>query len=208
MYKSIIKPFLDFSCALVILVIASPIILVVTVLLSFSNSGKPFFTQIRPGKNSKLFRIIKFKTMTDALDTNGKLAPDADRLTAIGKFVRATSLDELPQLFNVISGKMSLVGPRPLLPAYLDYYTKEQMKRHDVKPGITGWAQVNGRNSISWEDKFSLDVWYVQNQSFKLDLKILIMTVKKVLVSEGISAEGHETMPTLIEYLESKKKNS
>ena len=205
MYKSIIKPFLDISCALVILVIASPIILVVTVLLSFSNSGKPFFTQIRPGKNSKLFRIIKFKTMTDALDASGKLAPDADRLTAIGKFVRATSLDELPQLFNVISGKMSLVGPRPLLPAYLDYYTKEQMKRHDVKPGITGWAQVNGRNSISWEDKFSLDVWYVRNQSFKLDLKILIMTVKKVLVSEGISAEGHETMPTLIEYLESKE---
>ena len=165
----------------------------VTIGLFFANDGKPFFFQLRPGKNGKIFKIIKFKTMTDKKDENGNLLPDADRLTKIGSFVRKTSLDEIPQLLNVIKGDMSLVGPRPLLPKYLELYNDFQRRRNEVKPGITGWAQVNGRNSISWEKKFEYDVWYVDNVSFLLDIKILIMTVLKVVKSEGINEQGQAT---------------
>lgn len=165
------------------------------VVLVFANSGTPFFLQNRPGKQERVFSIIKFKTMNDKKDEDGCLLSDEMRLTNIGKFVRKISLDEIPQLLNVIKGDMSLVGPRPLLVEYLDLYSEEQKRRHEVKPGITGWAQVNGRNAISWEDKFKLDVWYVDNQSFWLDLKILFRTIKKVLFRDGISAQGEVTMP-------------
>jgi len=157
------------------------------------NNGKPFFFQIRPGKNEKLFKIIKFKTMTDKKDRDGELLPDKDRLTSIGIFVRKTSLDEIPQLINVLIGNMSLIGPRPLLPEYLPLYTEKQSKRHLVKPGITGWAQVNGRNAISWEKKFEYDIWYVEHLSFILDIKIILKTIKKVIVSEGVNTEGQAT---------------
>ncbi|MGV8947035.1 MAG: sugar transferase [Lutibacter sp.] len=195
MYKKIIKPLIDFFAALLGLLLLSPLLLVVWLALSIANQGKPFFFQQRPGKNGKIFTIVKFKTMNDKKDNEGNLLPDAERLTLVGKIVRKTSLDELPQLFNVIKGDMSLIGPRPLLPEYLPLYTKEQQKRHNVKPGITGWAQVNGRNAISWEQKFEYDVWYVKHLSFLLDMKILFLTIKKVLVSDGIAAEGHTTMP-------------
>jgi lipopolysaccharide/colanic/teichoic acid biosynthesis glycosyltransferase len=158
------------------------------------GKGGVFFTQQRPGKDEVVFKLLKFKTMNDQRDAKGDLLPDAERLTAIGKFIRKTSLDELPQLWNVLKGDMSLVGPRPLLVQYLPLYTDEQKRRHLVKPGITGWAQVNGRNAISWEEKFKLDVWYVDNVSFFLDVKILFLTIKKVFVREGISAQGHATM--------------
>ena len=171
----------------------SPVFVLVTIGLFFANDGKPFFFQLRPGKNGKIFKIIKFKTMTDKKDENGNLLPDADRLTKIGSFVRKTSLDEIPQLLNVIKGDMSLVGPRPLLPKYLELYNDFQRRRNEVKPGITGWAQVNGRNSISWEKKFEYDVWYVDNVSFLLDIKILILTVLKVVKSEGINEQGQAT---------------
>jgi len=194
MYKTTIKPFLDFLAALIGLILLSPILVIVTLLLAIANKGKPFFFQTRPGENERLFSIIKFKTMNDKKDKNGNLLPDAERLTAIGKFVRKTSLDEIPQLLNVLKGDMSLVGPRPLLPEYLPLYTLEQKKRHDVKPGITGWAQVNGRNALSWSDKFKRDVEYVEQQSFVLDCKILFLTLKKVLVSEGISQKGQVGM--------------
>ncbi len=194
MYSKIIKPTFDFLTALVGLLILSPIFIVVTLALTIANKGKPFFVQKRPGKNERIFSIIKFKTMNDKRDAAGKLLPDAERLTGIGKFVRKTSLDEIPQLLNVLKGDMSLVGPRPLLPEYLALYNKEQKKRHQVRPGITGWAQVNGRNAISWQDKFAYDVWYVKHQSFLVDLKILGRTIKKVLVSEGIAAEGNATI--------------
>ena len=194
MYKTTIKPFLDFLAALIGLILLSPILVIVTLLLAIANKGKPFFFQTRPGENERLFSIIKFKTMNDKKDKNGNLLPDAERLTAIGKFVRKTSLDEIPQLLNVLKGDMSLVGPRPLLPEYLPLYTLEQKKRHDVKPGITGWAQVNGRNALSWSDKFKRDVEYVEQQSFVLDCKILFLTLKKVLVSEGISQNGQVGM--------------
>jgi len=193
MYKTIIKPFLDFTTALIGLILISPIFLLVTIALFFANNGKPFFIQARPGKHGRLFSIIKFKTMNDKKDGKGNMLPDAERLTAIGKLVRNTSLDELPQLINVLKGEMSFVGPRPLLPEYLPLYNKEQKKRHLVKPGITGWAQVNGRNAISWQQKFALDVWYVKHQSFALDLKILFLTVKKVFKSEGINTQGQAT---------------
>lgn len=193
MYKTITKPLLDVTAALIALLILSPLFLLVTLALTIANNGKPFFIQKRPGKNERIFSIIKFKTMNDAKDTQGNLLPDAQRLTAVGKFVRKTSLDELPQLINVLKGDMSFVGPRPLLPQYLPLYNEEQRKRHDVKPGITGWAQVNGRNAISWQQKFALDVWYVENQSLWLDIKILFLTFKKVFKSEGITAEGQAT---------------
>jgi lipopolysaccharide/colanic/teichoic acid biosynthesis glycosyltransferase len=193
MYKTTIKPFLDFLAALIGLILMSPIFVIVTLLLALANEGKPFFFQRRPGKNGQLFSIIKFKTMTDKKDKKGNLLPDAERLTAVGKFVRKTSLDEIPQLLNVLKGDMSLVGPRPLLPEYLPLYTLEQKRRHEVKPGITGWAQVNGRNALSWSDKFKRDVEYVEQQSFVLDCKILFLTLKKVLVSEGISQNGQAT---------------
>jgi lipopolysaccharide/colanic/teichoic acid biosynthesis glycosyltransferase len=195
MYKNIFKIVLDFAAALVGLLLLSPILLVVILFLYFANSGKPFFIQERPGKNGKVFKIIKFKTMNDAKDKSGQLLPDAQRLTGIGKFVRKTSLDEIPQLLNVVMGDMSLIGPRPLLPSYLDYYSPFQNRRHEVKPGITGWAQVNGRNAISWDEKFELDVWYVDHLTFALDLKIIIKTLQKIIKTNEISAEGHATMP-------------
>jgi lipopolysaccharide/colanic/teichoic acid biosynthesis glycosyltransferase len=175
------------------LIILSPIFIFVTIGLYFANQGKPFFLQTRPGKNGKLFKIIKFKTMNDKKDLAGNLLPDEHRLTKIGKFVRKTSLDEIPQLLNVIKEDMSLIGPRPLLPEYLPLYSETQNRRHEVKPGITGWAQVNGRNAISWEQKFEYDVWYVDNVSIILDFKILFMTIKKVFISEGINANNSMT---------------
>ncbi len=193
MYKNFIKPVIDFVLALVGFLFLSPVFVMVTIGLFFANDGKPFFFQLRPGKDGKIFKIIKFKTMTDKKDENGNLLPDADRLTKIGSFVRKTSLDEIPQLLNVIKGDMALVGPRPLLPQYLELYNDFQRRRNEVKPGITGWAQVNGRNSISWEKKFEYDVWYVDNVSFLLDVKILIMTVLKVVKSEGINEQGQAT---------------
>ena len=193
MYKNFIKPAIDFVLALVGFLFLSPVFVLVTIGLFFANDGKPFFFQLRPGKDGKIFKIIKFKTMTDKKDENGNLLPDADRLTKIGSFVRKTSLDEIPQLLNVIKGDMALVGPRPLLPQYLELYNDFQRRRNEVKPGITGWAQVNGRNSISWEKKFEYDVWYVDNVSFLLDIKILILTVLKVVKSEGINEQGQAT---------------
>jgi len=194
MYKTLLKPLLDFTAALTGILLLSPIFLLVTLGLFVSNNGKPFFFQLRPGKDGKIFKIVKFKTMNDKKDHEGNVLPDAKRLTKIGSFVRKTSLDELPQLFNVLKGEMSLVGPRPLLPEYLPLYSEEQNRRHEVKPGITGWAQVNGRNAISWEDKFKYDVWYVNNVRFLVDLNILFLTIKKVLGSEGINSETTATM--------------
>ncbi|MCG2419770.1 sugar transferase [Aequorivita sp. F47161] len=193
MYKSLLKPFFDFLCALIGLLVLSPIFLVVWLCLAIVNNGKPFFFQRRPGKDERIFTIVKFKTMNDKCDDKGQLLPDSKRLTAMGSFVRKTSLDELPQLLNVLKGDMSFVGPRPLLPEYLSLYNETQRKRHNVKPGITGWAQVNGRNAISWEQKFDYDVWYVEHQSFALDLQILLKTVKKVFKSEGITQQGQVT---------------
>ncbi|MGZ9675089.1 sugar transferase [Flavobacterium sp. GNP001] len=194
MYKNIIKPVFDFLTALSLLLLLSPLFLVAFIGLFFANSGKPFFVQVRPGLNGRLFKIIKFKTMNDRKSADGNLLPDAERLTKIGSFVRKTSLDELPQLLNVLKGDMSIVGPRPLLPEYLHLYNELQQRRHEVKPGITGWAQVNGRNAISWEQKFDYDVWYVMNCSLILDIRILLLTVKKVFVREGISQDGEVTM--------------
>ncbi len=194
MYKSFFKYFIDFSVSLLGLILISPVFIVITVCLLAANSGKPFFFQERPGKNGKIFRVIKFKTMNDKRDKNGNLLPDAERLTKIGKFVRRTSLDEIPQLLNVLRGDMSLIGPRPLLPGYLPLYNKEQARRHEVCPGITGWAQVNGRNAISWEQKFKYDVWYVDHVSFLLDMKIFWMTIIKVFKSEGINSATSATM--------------
>lgn len=194
MYQSFFKRVLDFVAALIGLIILSPIFLIVTVGLFFANQGKPFFFQRRPGQHGVIFKIIKFKTMNDKKDANGNLLPDAERLTKIGSFVRKTSLDEIPQLLNVLKGDMSLIGPRPLLVHYLDLYSDFQNRRHEVKPGITGWAQVNGRNAISWDTKFELDVWYVENISFVLDLKILFKTVLKVIKSEGINAADAATI--------------
>jgi len=194
MYKSIFKRLLDFLAALIGFILLSPIFIVVTIGLFFANQGKPFFFQVRPGKNERLFKIIKFKTMNDKKGVDGQLLPDSERLTKIGSFVRKTSLDEIPQLLNVIKGDMSLIGPRPLLPQYLPLYNKLQKRRHEIQPGITGWAQINGRNAISWNQKFEYDVWYVDNCNFILDIKILFLTIKKVFVSEGISQEGNATM--------------
>lgn len=194
MYKNFLKRFIDFTIALVGLVLLMPIFIIVTLGLFFVNQGKPFFFQKRPGKNGHIFAIIKFKTMNDKTDIAGKLLPDGERLTKIGSFVRKTSLDEIPQLINVIKGDMSIVGPRPLLVDYLPLYNDFQKRRHDVKPGITGWAQVNGRNAISWSEKFKLDVWYVDNLSFLLDLKIILMTVLKVIKSEDINQANKVTV--------------
>lgn len=193
MYIKIIKPFFDCIFALALLLIASPIIILVAIVLTLANEGSPFFLQNRPGKNGEIFTIIKFKTMTDKKDKLGNLLPDAERITSVGRFVRSTSLDELPQLLNVLKADMSFVGPRPLLPQYLPLYSDFQKQRHNVKPGITGWAQVNGRNAISWQQKFEYDVWYVDNINLVLDIKILFLTVKKVFVKEGISQEGQAT---------------
>lgn len=194
MYKQFLKRILDFSVAIVSLILFSPIFIITIFILYFVNQGKPFFSQVRPGKYGRLFRIIKFRTMNNKRDKHGKLLPDSLRITVPGAFVRKLSIDELPQLINVLKGDMSLVGPRPLLPEYLPLYSNEQFKRHQVKPGITGWAQVNGRNSISWHQKFSLDVWYVDNVSFVLDIKIIMLTVRKVLIKDGISSKTSATM--------------
>lgn len=193
MYIKVIKPFLDIAIAVFAFVLLFPVFFIVLILLFLLNTSNPFFIQTRPGKNGKLFNIIKFKTMNDKKDKNGNLLSDEIRLTTLGKMVRKTSLDELPQLLNVIKGDMSIVGPRPLLPQYLKLYSKEQARRHDVKPGITGWAQVNGRNAISWNKKFEYDVWYVNNISFLLDFKILFLTIKKVIKSEDINTHGEAT---------------
>jgi undecaprenyl phosphate N,N'-diacetylbacillosamine 1-phosphate transferase len=193
MYKNFLKRFFDLCVALIGFVLLSPFFIAVTIGLYFANKGKPFFFQSRPGLNEKIFKIIKFKTMNDKKDENGDLLADERRLTPIGAFVRKTSLDEIPQLINVLKGDMSIVGPRPLLPQYLALYNEFQKKRHNVRPGITGWAQVNGRNAISWGKKFELDIWYVNHLSLILDIKIFFLTIKKVFVREGVSAEGQVT---------------
>ena len=195
MYKNGIKRFFDFCIAFIAIIVLSPILLFTTIFLHFANKGAgAFFTQERPGKDAKIFRVIKFKTMTDERDSNGSLLPDAQRLTKVGRIVRSLSLDELPQLFNVLKGDMALIGPRPLLVKYLPLYTAEQMRRHEVRPGITGWAQVNGRNTISHTKKFEYDVWYVDHLTFALDCKILFLTIKKVFAREGISSKTSSTM--------------
>ena len=195
MYRDFFKRGIDFLIALVALVCISPVLAVVTIWLHFANKGAgAFFLQERPGLHGKIFKIIKFKTMTDERDAEGNLLPDADRLTKVGRFVRSTSIDELPQLINVLKGDMALVGPRPLLPEYLPLYSIEQARRHEVRPGITGWAQCHGRNAITWADKFKLDVWYVNNCTFLTDIKILIRTINTVLNRNGISQEGNATM--------------
>ena len=194
MYKIFIKPIIDFLFALIILCLIWPALILLAVILSIQNLGTPFFKQIRPGKNGKLFTIYKFKTMRDTRDDHGNLVPDNQRLTTIGKIVRKLSLDELPQLWNILKGEMSFVGPRPLLPEYLPLYNLEQQKRHWVKPGITGWAQVNGRNAISWQQKFEYDKWYVVHQSFKLDIKILFMTINKIFHTQEVNASNQITM--------------
>lgn len=194
MYKSFFKRFLDFTLTAIGLVVISPLLLLITLLLFFANKGKPFFFQERPGKNERIFRLVKFKTMNDRRDAQGKLLPDAQRLTRVGAFIRSTSLDELPQLFNVLMGDMSLIGPRPLLVRYLPRYNQRQARRHEVRPGITGWAQVNGRNAICWEEKFELDVYYVEHLSFSLDVRILSRTILKVFSREGINTAPGTTM--------------
>ena len=194
MFRHFIKPFGDLIISLLLLIILSPIILLTSILLLMANNGKILFFQQRPGLNCKPFQIVKFKSMRDAFDKNGDPLPDDVRLTKVGRFIRSASLDELLQLLNVLKGDMSLVGPRPLLMQYLSRYNNEQIKRHNVKPGITGWAQVNGRNAISWEEKFKLDVEYVEKQSFLLDIKILWMTFINVIQRKGISADSHVTM--------------
>ena len=195
MYKNCLKRILDFWIALIVLVVISPLLLAVTIWLHFANKGAgAFFLQERPGKNAKIFKIIKFKTMTDERDTDGNLLPDELRLTKVGNFVRSTSIDELPQLINVLKGDMSLIGPRPLLPEYLPLYSKEQARRHEVRPGISGWAQCHGRNAISWTERFKLDVWYVDHVSLKTDMEIVFITFKKVFQRADVSEEGCATM--------------
>ena len=194
MYCTFFKRIIDFTLSVIGLLVFSPLLLVLFMLLAFANGGKVFFWQDRPGRNGKVFRLFKFKTMNDRTDAAGKLLPDKDRLTGIGRFIRSTSMDELPQLINVLKGDMTLVGPRPLLIKYLPLYSPEQARRHEVRPGITGWTQVNGRNNLSWEEKFKLDVWYVDNLSFLLDIKILFKTVLKVFKREGINQGGQATM--------------
>ena len=194
MYKSYIKRIFSFLIALLALICIGWLLMIIAFWLYFANKGAGvFFFQERPGKDEKIFKVVKFKTMSDERDENGDLLPDEDRLTKVGKFVRSTSLDELPQLFNVLKGNMALIGPRPLLPEYLPLYSSEQKRRHEVRPGITGWAQVNGRNNISWKKKFEYDVWYVDHLSFRLDVKIILMSIKKVLFREDINKEGEAT---------------
>lgn len=195
MYRHFFKRFFDFWIALVALICISPILVVVTIWLHFANKGAgAVFLQERPGLNGKIFKIVKFKTMTDERGADGELLPDSERLTRVGRFVRSTSIDELPQLFNVLKGDMSLIGPRPLLVQYLPLYSAEQARRHEVRPGITGWAQCHGRNAISWGEKFKLDVWYVDNLSLKTDLQIIFITIKKVLCRADISQQGEATI--------------
>jgi len=194
MYRNFIKRVIDCLVALVLLILALPVLLIAAALLFFSNNGKVFFAQERPGRKTRLFRVIKFKTMNDKKDPNGKLLTDRERLTPAGKFIRTTSIDELPQMINVLKGDMSLIGPRPLLPRYLLLYNEQQKRRHEVRPGITGWAQVNGRNAISWQKKFEYDVWYVDNLGFLLDVKIVWLTIIKIFKREGITEQGSATI--------------
>jgi len=194
MYRNLLKPVCDFLLSLSILFLTSPIIIITTLFLFVINKGKPFFFQQRPGKNERIFNVIKFKTMLDKKDKHGLLLPDADRITSVGNIVRKTSIDELPQLINVLKGDMSLIGPRPLLIQYLSLYNDRQKRRHEVRPGITGWAQVNGRNTISWEQKFEYDVWYVDNLNLWLDIKIIWLTIIKVFKSESINQQGQSTV--------------
>lgn len=196
MYKHFLKRFFDFVISLIVLICISPLLLVVMIWLHFANKGAgAFFTQERPGKDGKIFKVIKFKTMTDERDGNGELLPDEVRLTKVGKFVRSTSIDELPQLINVLKGDMALIGPRPLRVEYLPLYSTEQARRHEVRPGISGWAQCHGRNAISWTEKFKLDVWYVDHCTLWTDIKVIFITIKKVLFRDDISAENSATMP-------------
>lgn len=195
MYKHFFKRFLDFWISLIVLICISPILIVVTIWLHFANKGAgAFFTQDRPGKDGKIFKVIKYKTMTDERDAEGNLLPDEVRLTKVGKFVRSTSIDELPQLINVLKGDMALIGPRPLVPSYLPLYSKEQMRRHEVRPGISGWAQCHGRNTISWKEKFEYDVWYVDHCTLWTDIKVIFITIKKVLARQDIAKEGMVSM--------------
>lgn len=195
MYKHLFKRVFDFFISLIVLVCISPILLVVTIWLHFANNGAgAFFFQERPGKNGKIFKVIKFKTMTDERDAEGNLLPDADRLTKVGKFVRSTSMDELPQLINVLKGDMALIGPRPLLVQYLSLYSPEQARRHEVRPGISGWAQCHGRNAISWAEKFKLDVWYVDHCTLWTDIKVIFITIKNVLMRKDINSATSATM--------------
>ena len=195
MYKNFFKRLIDFCIAFIALCILFIPLIIVTIWLYFANKGVgAFFVQERPGKGGEIFKIIKFRTMTDECDANGKLLPDEKRITKVGKFVRSTSIDELPQFWNVLVGDMSLIGPRPLLVQYLPLYSKEQARRHEVRPGISGWAQCHGRNSLSWSEKFALDVWYVDHCTLMTDIKIVLITIKKVLVRDGISQEGNATM--------------
>lgn len=193
-YEKVIKPTADIILSFSALIILSPLILIVSIILAIANNGKPYFVQERPGKNSVIFKLIKFKTMVDLKDKNGDLLPDKDRITKIGGFVRSTSLDELPQLINILKGDMSLIGPRPLLVKYLPLYSDRQKRRHLVKPGITGWVQVNGRNELSWAEKFDLDVWYVDHVSLLLDIKIFLLTILRVIQRKGINASKNKTM--------------
>lgn len=195
MYRKYLKRWFDFVIVLCALAVIWPVMLLVTLWLHFANKGAgAFFTQERPGRNGKIFKVIKFKTMTDERGADGNLLPDAERLTPVGRFVRSTSIDELPQLINVLKGDMALIGPRPLLVQYLLLYSPEQARRHEVRPGITGWAQCHGRNSISWTEKFKLDVWYVDHCTLITDIKVIFITIKKVLLRDGISQEGNATM--------------
>ncbi|WP_438712199.1 sugar transferase [Aquimarina muelleri] len=193
MYTLFIKRSLDFSISFVLLIFISPIFIMLIAFLAIANKGKPLFVQKRPGKNEKIFKIFKFKTMNDRKDEHGNMLPDKDRITKIGAFIRKTSLDEIPQLFNVLKGEMTLIGPRPLIIEYLPIYNNTQKKRHNVRPGITGWAQVNGRNSITWKKKFEYDVWYVENMSFLLDVKILGLTLKKVIQKKDVNLSEEQT---------------
>lgn len=195
MYRDFFKRGIDFLIALVALVCISPVLAVVTIWLHFANKGAgAFFLQERPGLHGKIFKIIKYKTMTDERDAEGNLLPDKDRITAVGKFVRSTSIDELPQLINVLKGDMALVGPRPLLPEYLPYYTEEENHRHDVRPGISGWAQVNGRNNVLWNEKLAMDIWYVNHVSLKIDIHVIIKTIKSVILRESVEVAGVEPL--------------
>lgn len=203
MYARFIKRLLGFLLSLIAIIIFSPVLLILTVLGVFEMKGNPFFTQDRPGLNEKIFKLIKFRTMTNEKDENGKLLPDEDRLIPYGKFLRSTSLDELPELFNILKGDMAIVGPRPLLVKYLPWYTEEQRKRHSVRPGLTGYAQAHGRNAVSWDDKFAMDIWYTEHISFKTDVGIILATIKSVLKREGISSETSATMESYINYCRS-----
>lgn len=194
MYKSLLKPLFDVTFSILGIFLAIPILLIASLFITLSNKGNPFFLQKRPGRDGKVFTIIKFKTMNDKKDSDGNLLSDEQRLTTIGSFIRRTSIDEIPQLINVLKGDMSLIGPRPLLVNYMHLYSDFQNRRHEVKPGITGWAQVNGRNAIDWETKFNMDVWYVDNISFITDIKILLITLKKVILREGINSENSKTI--------------